>query len=176
MRNRLADSGTTLEGTGRNRVVAFLEHEDRHAMGTELTGQMAQSVDLLFHRVANHDQRVDLLRLVFAQRVFEHAFDLRLAADAVHGLHGLVQLGRAGEPGAGVELIELAVIDELQIEANLTLGVLEHLPLNPCRPVQVGRRLAVASSAKISRPRREGAFSPSINAAIALGVGTRCGC
>ena len=44
-----------------DRIVAFLEHEDRHAEQAELAGGGAQIVDLLLHGVADEDQRLHLV-------------------------------------------------------------------------------------------------------------------
>ena len=45
-------------------VAALVKQEDRHAEEAQFAGQPAQPVDILLHRVADKDQRVDLLRLV----------------------------------------------------------------------------------------------------------------
>ena len=60
-----------------------MEQEDRHAVEAELAGQLAQPVDILLHRVADKDQRVDPLLFGFGKRMRQHALDLGLAADAM---------------------------------------------------------------------------------------------
>ena len=75
-----------------HRVVALLEHEDRHAEQAEFAGRRAQIVDLLLHGVADEDQRLHALLGVFLAGVAEHLADLGVAAAAIDARHQLGEL------------------------------------------------------------------------------------
>ena len=107
-----------------------MKEEDRHAERAELAGQAAQPVDLLLHRVADKDERVDLGLAGLADRVLEHPLDLGLAADAKDRAHDAVQIGGGSQPAARLALVEPAIIDELNVEPAERGGRLEHLALD----------------------------------------------
>ena len=115
-----------------------MEQKDRHALEAEFAGQLAQPIDILFHRVADKDQGVDPLLVVLGDGMRQHAFDLGLAAEAGHSAHRPVQGGGIGHPAARLAFVEAAVIDELDVEPAEGGGGLEHLALDaagavPCR-------------------------------------------
>ena len=81
-----------------DRVVAFLEHEHRHAEQAELAGARAQIVDRLLHGVADEDQRLHALLGVFLAGVAEHLADLGVAAAAIDVAHQVRRACRCRPP------------------------------------------------------------------------------
>jgi len=75
-----------------------VEQEDRHAEKTQFAGQAAQAVNLFLHRITDKDEGIDLAGPGLADRVVQHALDLRLAADAKHRAHDAMQLRRRRHP------------------------------------------------------------------------------
>src|SRR5689334_4356264 len=119
-----------LKGPAGDRVAALVKDEDRHAVETELAGQLAEAVDIFLHRIADKDERIDPLLFGFGKRMRQHALDLRLTADAGHRAHDPMQIGCIAHPAARFAFVEAAVIDELDVEPAERGGRLEHLALD----------------------------------------------
>src|SRR6185437_12871916 len=109
------EPGDILEGALGGGVMASGEDADRHAEQAELSGEAAELVELFLHRIANKDQRADLLRLGRFQRVTQHARDLCLAAHTEDGAHRTVERLRGREPFARFAFIEAAIEDKLYV-------------------------------------------------------------
>ena len=107
-----------------------MEQKRRHAHDAELTGHVAQLVDVLLHAVADEYQRVDLVLPRFGGGVFQHPLDLGHAAGTTHLSHLCQQVRRAADPGTRVELPEPAVVTELDVETAQRLGFEKHLRLD----------------------------------------------
>src|SRR5437763_17086984 len=119
-------------------VVAFVKQNDRYALEAQFAGELAQPVDILLHRIADKDQRIDALFLVLRNCVREDTLDLRLAAEARDGAHRPMQIGGGGQPAARLAFTEAAIIDELDVEAAERGGRLEHLALNAAGAIPGG--------------------------------------
>ena len=65
------------EGSAGGNAVAFVKQEDRHAVETQLSRQLAQAVDILLHGVADKHQGAHPLFLGLCQGVRQHTLDLR---------------------------------------------------------------------------------------------------
>src|SRR5579885_1912395 len=119
-------------------IVAFLKQEHGHPDQTELTRKLAELVDILFHAVADIDERVDLTESAFALRMGEHFAHLGEAALAMDLAHEGGERGRVAHPFRGPALAEPAKIDELDVEAADRLDRLEHVRLKFEREVPGG--------------------------------------
>ena len=112
-----------------------MKDEDRSTAETELAGEPAQLVDLLLHRIAHEDERIDLVGAGFLARVGKHTSNLRRAPDTGHAAHGSMKLPRGGEPAARLAFVEAAIEDELDIKPADRPGRLEHFTLQPARAI-----------------------------------------
>src|SRR6185312_14458083 len=104
-------------GVFRDRIVALLEHEGRHAQQAQLAGGGTEIVDRLLHGVADIHQRLHALFFGLVARVAEHLADLGMAATAVDRRHQLGKAVAGGNPPGGAAFAKPAKIDELDVEA-----------------------------------------------------------
>src|SRR5258708_34024876 len=81
-----------------SRVEALLEHESRNPAQPELAGLGAEVVDILFHGVADIDQRLDLGCFGLAARMGKHFANLAISAAAIDFLHPRLQRRRLASP------------------------------------------------------------------------------
>src|SRR4029077_19601256 len=130
-----AELGNLAEGPAGDLVASFVKDEDRSAAETELAGEAAQLVDLLLHRIAHEDERINLVGAGFLARVGKHTSNLRRAPDTGHAAHGSMKLPRGGEPAARLAFVEAAIEDELDIKPADRPRRLEHFTLQPARAI-----------------------------------------
>jgi len=97
--------------------------------------------------------------------VLEDLADLSLSGGAKHRRHHPQQVLRAMEPRTDLELAEATVEAELDFQPSQCRSLDEHLALDLCR--MVPHRLAVASRAKISRPRCPAGSTDGVAATLA---------
>ncbi len=140
-----------------DRVVALLEHEGRHAEQPELAGRCARSSIALLHGVADIDQRLHLARLE------SRAWHGQAPCGSACGRRGSRSAPsaspsrRRARPSARRGIRQPAEIDQLDVEpADRAPPRGTSRACSRQAVSQVGCRLMVASSAKISRPRLPG--------------------
>src|SRR5215208_1300542 len=119
------------EGLLRDRLRAFLEHESRHTEKPKLAGGLAEIVKLLFHRIADKNQRLYFGFLGLALGMRDDLADLRVAAAAVDSRHQVGEFIGLCDPAGGTAFAEAAVIDELHIETADRRRLPEHVGLQP---------------------------------------------
>src|SRR5262249_20011337 len=112
-----------------DRIVALLEHEGRHAEEPQLAGQMTQIVELLFHGVADEDQRLHARAARLALGMGDDLADLGVATAAIDSLHQRGEPFGLRHPTGGPAFAETAVIHELHVEAADGCRLAEHIGL-----------------------------------------------
>src|SRR3546814_13142205 len=84
-----------------------------YAEQAELSGQVAEVVELLLHGVADEHQGRDLPLPRFLGRALQHLADLGAPGETEHTSHEAQQLSRFGNPRTRPALAEAAVVDEI---------------------------------------------------------------
>ncbi len=136
-----------------DRVITFLEHEGPDVTQAEFASARAYLVKRFLHGVADKDERRDFPFLGFAPRMGQNLADLGVAAPTIDARHQAAEPARLGDPRRSAALREPAIINQLNIEAADGAASRNMSPCSLHALSQVGCRLMVASSAKISRPR-----------------------
>ena len=106
-----------------------MKHESGYPVDTQLSGDLAKPVDILFHAVANEYQRIDPFSAALFEGVPEYFFDLGMSTQTADRAHAPFQLRCIAEPGVGMELLKAAVVTELDRQSAQTVSGFEHLRL-----------------------------------------------
>src|SRR3546814_21136697 len=112
-----AEPRDLLEGAPRDRIAALVEHEAGHAEQAELSGQVAEVVELLLHGVADEHQGRDLPLPRFLGRALQHLADLGAPGETEHTSHADQQLSRCGNPPQRPSLADAPEVEELHIQS-----------------------------------------------------------
>ena len=125
------------KGFCRNRISAILKEKDRHRQDAEFTGELGQGIRVLFHAVADKDQRTDGTLLVarLFKRMFQQPADLGLSCRTAYRRHALLQNVCFGRPGRCLEFAETAVVGKLDFDPAHGRGGFKHLRLDMTGPV-----------------------------------------
>src|SRR5581483_9806089 len=116
-------------GVLRHRIMAFLEREDRNPDETKFARGFAEIVDLLFHGVADEDQRLHRRIGVLLPRVAQHLANLRVAAAAIDPPHELGEPDAGAYPCRSAALVKTAEVYELDVEPAEARRFAKHVRL-----------------------------------------------
>src|SRR5262249_22911423 len=132
------EAGDFAKGLLGDRVEALLEHERRYAKQSEFAGGMTEIIELLFHGVADEDQRLHLRGLGFALGMRDDLADLRVAAAAIDAFHQRREPLGLRDPARGAAFAETAIVNQLHVEPADCRRFTKHVCLEPTGRVPHG--------------------------------------
>src|SRR5262249_13222064 len=125
------EAGDFAKGLLGDRVEALLEHERRYAKQSEFAGGMTEIIELLFHGVADEDQRLHLRGLGFALGMRDDLADLGGPPAEIEASQRPREPLALRPPAGGAAFAEPAIVDQLQVEPADCRRFTEHVGLQP---------------------------------------------
>src|SRR5262245_44111627 len=113
-----------------DRIETLLEHERRYAQQSEFAGGMTKIIELLFHGIADEDQRLHLGGLGLALGMRDDLADLRVAAAAIDALHQRCEPFGLRDPARGAAFAETAIVNQLHVEPADSRRLTNHASLD----------------------------------------------